>query len=130
VEEGEVHDLDGPASLFRSTDDIRSPSTIQLHRGEQTESNDLLFRTFGESGSPEVGGAYTVQWWWIPGTQRMLLGVSAWRLATVTEHTFCPLTYDNLDEGSTAYTDDRGNWISVAGWTTYVRDDLLRLRSG
>jgi hypothetical protein len=126
TEGGIPADLDNPASLFRDT----VGDGIELHRGARNGRDELVFRTFGDSDPPAAGEEFRIQWWWIPGTQQMLLDAPEWRRGTVTEHGFCPLTYENLDAGDEAYTDDRGNWISVTGWEQFVRDDGLRLRVG
>jgi hypothetical protein len=127
VTEGAIpDDLDNPASLFRT----EVGDGIELHRGAQIGPDELVFRTFGDCDVPANGSERSVQWWWIDGTQQMLLDAPEWRRDTVMEHSFCPLTYENLDAGDEAYTDGRGNWISVTGWARFVREDLLRLRLG
>ena len=127
VTEGTVpDDLDNPASLFRT----EVGDGIELHRGAQIGPDELVFRTFGDCDVPANGSERTVQWWWIDGTQQMLVDAPEWRQDRVTEHGFCPLTFENLDVGDEAYTDGSGNWISVTGWERFVRDDLLRLQSG
>ena len=117
-------DVDGPASLL----DPELGDGIELHSAQRTGSQELTFTTFGEATPPLTGTLYVIQWWWAPGTREMLIAAPSWRRAAVTDHWFCPLTYDNLDEGDEAYTDDRGNWISVRGWERFVRDDDLHLR--
>jgi hypothetical protein len=59
----------------------------------------------------------------------MLRDATGWRQAVISEDDFCLLTYDTLEEGIVASTDDAGHWISVSDWETDVRDDLLRLRT-
>ena len=127
VIEGDIPaDLDDPASLFR----VKVGDGIELHWGARNGPDELVFRTFGDSDPPAAGDEFRIQWWWIPGTQQMLLDALEWRRDTVTEHWFCPLTYKNLDQGDEAYTDGSGHWISVSGWELFVRDDRLRLRTG
>lgn len=126
VTEGAIpDDLNSPASLFRT----KVGDGIELHRGARGGPDVLVFRTYGDCDVPPSGSEYRIQWWWIDGTQQMLLDAQEWRRDTVTEHWFCPLTYENLDHGDEAYSDGRGNWISVSGWEMFVRDDRLRLRS-
>ena len=104
--EGRVHDLDSPASLFIAS----IADGIELHRGEEMAPGMLSFRTFGESRAPVRGREYVVQWWWMPGTQQMLLEAPYWRpeRATRSAPDFCYLNYERIDEADEAYTDDRG----------------------
>ena len=124
VIDGQIpEDLDSPASLFHA----QIGDGIELHRGMRIGSDELLFRTFGDTAIPPEGRQYLVQWWWTPGTRQMLLDAPEWRRGTVDHHWYCPLTYQSLDQGEDAYTDGLGNWISVSGWEKFVRDDRLRL---
>jgi hypothetical protein len=124
--EGDIpRDLDSPASLLGA----KVGEWIELHQAERPATDVLVFRTFGETEIPPVGGEFRVQWWWIGGVQQMLIDTPKRRRAIVTSHWFCPLTYENLDDGNEAYTDDQGHWISVRGWEEFVRDDRLRLRT-
>jgi hypothetical protein len=120
-----THDLDGPSTLvFAETGRL-----LQVHRGRALGDGKVGLLSFGDDEAPRVGESADLTVWWIPGAWPMLRDATGWRQAVISEDDFCLLTYDTLEEGVVASTDDDGHWISVSAWETYVRDDLLRLRT-
>jgi hypothetical protein len=117
--------------------DSRRPA-LQLHRLTHFDDGTATFETYGLSEDVPVQ-SYVLQSWWAPDALELVKDTTrAWTSATYGQDggpypddgpDFCVLTYESLEPGTPAYTDQRGSWISVEGYERFIAGDLLRLRS-
>jgi hypothetical protein len=122
-----------PASLH----DIHEPHDllIELHKVAKQAGDQITFETYTAPDTlPTVGQPYIFRAWWMPEQLAAVIDTSrVWVREAYPDngdHDHCWLTWETI----AAYADHKEGyrsgceWITVAAYNKYIRDDFLRVR--
>ena len=120
-----------PAGLY--AEDRDDERLFELHTLSRWEpGGTLVFESYGEPAESVRPGARAVfrsRWtresWWAV-TDRNL----DWTPLPYDgpDQGHCLLTWETISRGEVAYRSSRGDWVTVAAFERYIRDDVLRIR--
>lgn len=107
--------------------------SFPVHKLLEKKLDHLVFETYEtDSELPEVNNIYTFQSWFTYKQLDLIENKNyRWtkkRIPSDYSIEYCELTYENFEPGMIAYTNGNA-WISDEAYTTYIKNDLLRLRN-